>query len=335
MDQSKIDNYISGTGSTSLYHDYRWVQIIENTFGHRCYYLICERDDGSISGVLPLVQLKSLMFGNQLVSMPYFNYGGVCADCETDRDKLIDHAIVLLKDLKGNHIELRQEYSLNNGFPVRTSKVSMRLELTKSPEDLWKGFPSKLRSQIKKPIKEGMIVRFGRYDELDNFYQVFSVCMRNLGTPIHKKSFFKNILDHFPGDTWICNVYHKGMAVASGFLTGFKNRMEIPWAGAIKRYNRLSPNMLLYWSSLEFACNKGFAVFDFGRSTKGEGTYHFKQQWGAAPIQLNWHYWVKNNGPIPDISPRNKKYRLAIQLWKKLPVPVTKILGPPIVRNIP
>jgi FemAB-related protein (PEP-CTERM system-associated) len=334
-DCSKISNYIGETGSSSLYHDYRWGEVIEKTFGNKCYYLLCERDDGSVVGVLPLVHLKSFMFGNHLVSMPYFNYGGVSADNETNRDQLIEQAIDLLKDLKGSHMELRQEDPLNNGFPSKTSKVSMRLNLPGAPDELWKAFSSKLRSQIKRPIKEGMVARFGKHEELDNFYKVFSVCMRNLGTPVYHKQFFRNILEHFPRNTWICSVYHQGMPVASGFLAGFKDRLEIPWAATIKQYNRLSPNMLLYWASLEFACREGFAVFDFGRSTRGEGTYKFKEQWGAVPLQLNWHYWVKNNGSIPDITSGNPKYKLAIELWKRLPVPVTRILGPPIVKNIP
>ena len=334
-DCSNIDHYIAQTGSSSLYHDYRWSEVIEKSFGHTCYYLLCEDDDGSIGGILPLVHMKSLMFGNQLVSMPYFNYGGVCADNEAKRDRMIERAIALLEDLNGSHMELRQEDPLNNGFPSKTSKVSMRLNLPGSPEDLWKTFSSKLRSQIKRPIKEGMVARFGRFEELDNFYEVFSICMRNLGTPVYHERFFRNILETFPVNTWICSVYHEGKAVASGFLAGFKNRLEIPWAATIKQYNPLSPNMLLYWASLEFACNKGFAVFDFGRSTRGEGTYKFKEQWGAVPSQLNWHYFVKNNGAIPDITPGNPKYKLAIELWKRLPVRVTRILGPPIVKNIP
>jgi len=334
-DCSNIDHYIAQTGSSSLYHDYRWSEVIEKSFGHTCYYLLCEDDDGSIGGILPLVHMKSLMFGNQLVSMPYFNYGGVCADNEAKRDRMIERAIALLEDLNGSHMELRQEDPLNNGFPSKTSKVSMRLNLPGSPDDLWKTFSSKLRSQIKRPIKEGMVARFGRFEELDNFYEVFSICMRNLGTPVYHERFFRNILETFPVNTWICSVYHEGKAVASGFLAGFKNRLEIPWAATIKQYNPLSPNMLLYWASLEFACNKGFAVFDFGRSTRGEGTYKFKEQWGAVPSQLNWHYFVKNNGAIPDITPGNPKYKLAIELWKRLPVRVTRILGPPIVKNIP
>ncbi len=334
-DGSEIDRYIEKTYTASIYHNYKWISVIEKLFGHKCYYLVCEDSKGQIHGILPMVHLRSLLFGNLLVSMPYFNYGGVCADNITKRNLLIGEAIRIAEDLGVSHIEFRQEDSLQNGFPAKTSKVSMRLELPLTPEELMRSFPSKLRSQIRKPQKEGMVVRIGRFEELDGFHDVFSVNMRKLGTPTLPKRFFRNILLNFPEASWICSVHMEGVPVASGFLIGFKDRLEIPWASSLPSHNKHSPNMLLYWSCLEFACQRGFRIFDFGRSTRDESTYKFKEQWGARPVQLHWHYWLRDGGILPDLSPRNPKYRLAIALWKRLPLSVTKIIGPRIVRNIP
>jgi len=330
-----IDQFINNNDTSSSYLDYRWISVIEKSFGHKCYYLVCEEPDGLIAGTLPLVHMKSVMFGNFLVSMPYFNYGGVCADGEESRNLLLAEAVRIARQSCVSHIEFRQEELLDNGFPVKTSKVSMRLALPSSPDDLWKSFPSKLRSQVRKPQKSGMKIRIGREDELDSFYHVFSVCMRDLGTPVYPEFFFRNILERFPESTWICSVYLDNVPMASGFLVAFKDRLEIPWGASLRRYNPLSPNMLLYWSCLEFACERGFRVFDFGRSTAGESTYRFKEQWGAAPYPMFWHYWIANDGTIPEINPHNPKYRFAIGMWKKLPVPLTLLLGPRIVRNIP
>jgi FemAB-related protein (PEP-CTERM system-associated) len=279
--------------------------------------------------------MKSWSFGNFIVSMPFFNYGGVCADDDSIRDNLIAEAVRIAKDLNVHHIEFRQEHSFNKGFPEKASKVSMRLNLPSSAEDLWKSFPSKLRSQIKVPQKAGMIARVGRVEELESFYDVFSENMRHLGTPVYPKRFFKDILEQFPTSTWICSVHMGNTPVASGFLAGFKNRLEIPWASSVRSYNRLSPNMLLYWSCLKFACENEFSVFDFGRSTVEESTYKFKKQWGAEPTPMIWSYWIQDGGKIPDITPRNRKYHLAIGIWKKLPMTMTQIIGPRIIRNIP
>jgi FemAB-related protein (PEP-CTERM system-associated) len=330
-----IKDYINGSCNSNLYHDCRWGKIIEECFEHKYKILFSENNDGRINGVLPLVHMKSWSFGSFIVSMPFFNYGGVCAEDETTRNNLIAEAVRIAKDLKVHHIEFRQEESLNNGFPEKTSKVSMRLDLPGSSDELWKSFPSKLRSQIKVPQKAGMIARVGRVEELESFYDVFSENMRHLGTPVYPKIFFRDILEEFPTNTWICSVYLGGMPVASGFLAGFKDKLEIPWASSLRKHNHLSPNMLLYWSCLKFACEKGFSVFDFGRSTVEESTYKFKKQWGAEPTPMIWSYWIQDGGKIPDLTPRNRKYQLAIGIWKKLPIPMTQMLGPRIIRNIP
>jgi FemAB-related protein (PEP-CTERM system-associated) len=159
--------------------------------------------------------------------------------------------------------------------------------------------------------------------------------MRDLGTPVYTKRLFENILHEFPETARICTVYDDKIPIASGFMLGYRTWLQIPWASSVKAYNRSSPNMLLYWTILEFACNEGYTHFDFGRSTLGEGTYKFKQQWGAQPLQCYWHYWLASGGDLPEINPDNPKYRLMINTWQRLPLAVTKWIGPHIVKNIP
>jgi FemAB-related protein (PEP-CTERM system-associated) len=323
------------SAASSCYHLTCWKDVIEESFGHRTYYLLSE-DHDEVTGILPLVHLKSAIFGNFIISLPYFNYGGVCADNPIIAGRLIDEAIRIAKDADVDHIELRHTWSVSNGMPVKTGKVSMRLPLANNLDALWTAFSSKLRSQIRKPEKLGMYSKIGQEDELDSFYKVFSTNMRDLGTPVYPKYFFGNIIRRLPDSARICSVYTKdGLPVAAGLLLGFKDRMEIPWASSLRTHNHLSPNMLLYWASLQFACKKGYGCFDFGRSTPGEGTYRFKEQWGAKPVQLFWHYWLKNGGPLPELNPKNPKYQLAIKVWRRLPIGLTRLIGPKIVKNLP
>ena len=320
----------------TCYHLTGWKGVIEKSFGQSTWYLLSEDEEKRINGILPLVQLKSSFFGNYVVSLPYFNYGGVCADSIEIGRQLIEQAISRAQAANARHIELRHTHPTNNGLQVKTSKISMRLALTQSSDELWKSLPSKLRSQVQRPIKEGMYAKLGREEHLDDFYAIFAENMRDLGTPVYSKEFFRNILRIFPESSWICIVYSTtGQPVAAGFIVGFKDIMEIPWASSLRNYNRYSPNMLLYWSVLKLSCEKGFGSFDFGRSTPGEGTYRFKEQWGAEPVQLYWHYWLKNGQTLPELNPHNPKYRLAINIWKKLPISLTKLIGPVIVKNLP
>lgn len=334
-DRERWDEYVKKSNTSSFYHYSGWKNVIEKSFRHETYYLLSEDDEKNVRGILPLVHIKSLLFGNFLVSLPYFDNGGICADHIDIHHQILQEAIRIAMMEKAEYIELRDTRLLNNGLPVKTAKVSMRLELPTTYDKLWRSFPSKLRSQIRKPQKEGIYVRVSREDELDSFYRVFSINMRDLGTPVYSKAFFKNILEEFPESTWICSIYKEKEPIASGFLLGFKKSLEIPWASSLRKYNHYSPNMLLYWTSLKFACERGYRVFDFGRSTPEKGTYRFKEQWGAKPVQLYWYYWMRNEGPLPELNPENPKYRIAINAWKKLPISLTRLIGPSIVKNLP
>jgi FemAB-related protein (PEP-CTERM system-associated) len=305
------------------------------SFGHKAYYLLARDAVQKITGVLPLIRLKSRLFGDYMVSIPFFNYGGPCGDNLEIENVLLNAAIDIGKTEGVSHIEFRDIQKRESSIPCKTEKVSMILELPDTPDELWQFFDSKLRSQIKKPMKEGMTVETGGIEQLDNFYEVFSENMRDLGTPVYGKVFFENIFKYYPEHTKICTVKLKEAPVASGFLIGFKKRLEIPWASSLKEYNRFSPNMLLYWSVLKFAIENGYKQFDFGRSSIDSGTYKFKEQWGAKPMQLYWRYWLSNGGKLPELNPHNPKYQTAINIWKRLPLSVTKIIGPRIVKNLP
>ncbi|NOY53160.1 MAG: FemAB family PEP-CTERM system-associated protein [Deltaproteobacteria bacterium] len=326
------DDFVLQTPSASLYHLFSWKKLMERTFPHQTCYLCAEKED-QIVGVLPLVYVKSLIFGRFLVSMPFVNYGGIVAENNDVRTKLLDAAI----ELAGKHrmaLELRHAESYELGLTRNQCKVSMILDLPESPDELWTSFRSKLRSQIKKPMKEGFEAHFGSKELLDDFYHVFAVNMRDLGSPVHGKKLFRNILDLFPNRAVICVVYAREVPVASGFLIGFRGRLEIPWASSLRSYNRFAPNMLLYWKTLEYACEHGFRKFDFGRSTPNGGTYRFKAQWGAEPKQLYWDCWAKNQGMTEAGNRISPAMARMVAVWKRLPVGLSKIMGPMVRKNI-
>ena len=329
------DQYVLEHPQASGYHLMAWRGVIEGAFGHRTWYLMAQDTDGKVCGVLPLVFLSSRLFGCFLVSMPFFNYGGVLMDSREAGQILVEAAVALAQELNAEHVELRHHAVMYREWPSKQHKVSMRLDLPSDYEVLWKMFSSKLRSQIRRAQKAGMTVRMGGSEILHDFYRVFSRNMRDVGTPVYGRIFFNKVVEVFPKDTRVCVVYLKDHPVAAGLLYSFRTTLEIPWAASDRRYNHLASNMLLYSAVLRYACQEKFQVFDFGRSTPGSGTYRFKEQWGAWPVPLSWAYWTSNRKELPDISPNNPKYQLAIRLWKRLPLGVANRLGPLIARAIP
>ncbi len=198
-----------------------------------------------------------------------------------------------------------------------------------------KAFNAKLRNQVRKAVKSGLSVAVGGRELLTDFYTVFVRNMRDLGTPVYAEKFFAEVLRVFPSDARIIAVYLEGRPVAAGLIIWFRETVEIPWASSIRDYNQFCPNNLLYWMALQYAVIHGFKRFDFGRSTSGEGTYRFKEQWGAKPVQLNWQYLLSEGREMPELNTRNPKFEMAISVWKKLPLTVTRALGPHIVKNLP
>ena len=334
-DEAMWDHFVLGHPQASGYHTLAWRGVISTVFGHRTFYLMARDEGGAVQGVLPLVLTKSPMFGCFLTSMAFLNYGGVLADRADVRLALLVAAAETARDVGAAHIELRQTEPIETDWPVRSRKVSMRLALPPDHETLFKAYPSKLRSQIRRAQKEGMDVQIGGEELLEDYYRVFARCMRDLGTPVYAKGFFRSIVKTFSKEVRLCVVSLKGMPLASGLLYGFRSTLEIPWAASDKRFSRLAPNMLLYSAVLEFACREGFKEFDFGRSSVDSGTYRFKQQWGAHPRQLYWYYWLAGGRSVPELNPDNPKFKAAISVWQHLPLPVANLIGPHIVKYLP
>jgi len=377
------DNYAYNHPRATLYHLSGWKNIIEKTYSHKAYYLMAvnssklkaqsskqtgsklsamsyELNGYSVVGILPLVHLKHFLFGNSLISIPFFDLGGILADDEHTEKALLSEAINLAQELEINSIELRHigplswlnessELKAQSSKPIpmshelsamslvfqtRSHKIRMLLDLPNSSELLMKSFKAKLRSQIKKPMKEGLRPKVGSLELLDDFYKVFSINMRDLGSPVHSRKLIQNVLEEFPEKSKIVMVYKDGQPMACSMIVGFKDTLENPYASALKEYSRLAPNMLLYWTMLEYACGNGFTCFDFGRSSPDEGTYKFKEQWGAEPTPLHWHYVSLNGQPINEATSEKSKFEKAIHYWQKLPVPVTKVIGPMIRKHI-
>lgn len=333
-DHAHWDAFVASHEASTNYHRYGWRKVVEKSFGHRTMYLTAKNSTG-ICGILPCVQMKSRLFGNFLVSLPFFNYGGLLCREESTAGLLVDSSRRMLEGTGSAHLELRHLTRYPEIAATKQHKVTMILDLEKTEDEQWQVLDPKVRNQVRKAEKSGLRTVIGQLDLLDGFYEVFSRNMRDLGTPVYGRSFFQNVLEEFPDTTRIISILLHDKTVASALMTWHKATLEIPWASSIRDYRELCPNNLLYWEALKFAINRGATRFDFGRSTPDEGTYRFKKQWGARPVPLYWQYLLREGACLPEITPKNPKYRLAIKVWQRMPLMLTNFLGPHIVRSIP
>lgn len=329
------ERFVEHSSDAGLYHRWGWRRVIEDTFGHETIYVSASRC-GQIIGVLPLAIMQSRLFGRFAVSLPFVDEGGICTSDDGVRRLLTDCAASIALSRKLSHVELRHVWRQRPELPARQHKVGMTLPLASDLDTQWSVLDRKVRNQIRKAEKCGLVERRGGLELLDAFYDVFSRNMRDLGTPVYPRRFFERVISTFADSSTIFLVEDRdGRAVAASIGLVHRSSLAVPWASSLRESRAQCSNTLLYWRMIEHAVASGLTSFNFGRSTPGEGTYQFKQQWGALPTPLHWEYVLEAGRPLPDLTKTNSKYHTAIAAWKRLPVPLTRWLGPHIIRSIP
>jgi len=313
------------------FHLHGWRDVIHSVFGHECLYLAARDSGGCLVGILPLVRVKSALFGHFLVSMPFLNHGGPLGSGIAVR-KLATHAAELARRQGASLLELRSRVPLPIAFSTSHRRIGVVLDLPAGhPDRLWTQLDAKVRSQVRRPMKQGITVRFG-LDQVESFFAVFSRHMRDLGTPTQPLSFFKRIAERFPDDVWCGCAYLGSQPIAGGCGLRWGREFEMTWASSLREHNRLAPNMLLYWAFMERAVREGLMLFNFGRCTPGSGTHRFKRQWGSRDTEL-WWYQAGSRTATP--SPDQGALALGPMMWKRLPLALATALGPRLVRYLP
>ncbi len=344
------DDYVQGHPLGTYCHLSGWKEVFEKSYGHGSYFIQAVDDNRSLKGIFPLVHLRHVLFKNLLTSLPFLDLGGILAEDRQTERFLFAKALELFNSKGIRLFEIRQQREMKDSGPEKgcpsienqgslrctdgPEKVRMLKELPESSKALWSELPSKLRSQVRRPLKSGCWTEIGGPELVDDFYKVFAEHMRDLGSPVHSKSLIMNTLLIFPDLARLCLVYWQEKPIAGSLIFAFKGVVSNPWSSALRGFSQMSPNMLLYWTMLEYASDHGFNRFDFGRSTPGEGTFRFKSQWGAKPQPLYWYTFTRKQTNRHIHPKASRKYSTVIKLWSMLPVAVSTMLGPRIRKYI-
>jgi FemAB-related protein (PEP-CTERM system-associated) len=326
------DKFVSAADGSTFCHLSGWRSIMENALGHEAIYLVAS-DAESWRGVLPLVRVRSVL-GHFLISMPFLNDGGPLGDLAA-QSALVEYAVAEAKRSGAAVLELRARHDLGGSVASANRKITVMLPLPDSVEALWaQTFKAKLRSQVRRPSKEGMTARIG-VDQLSPFYSVFGRNMRDLGTPVLPRAFFDQIAAAFGDRAIFSAVYSaEGAPAAAACSLVWRDEVEIVWASSLREFNKFSPNMLLYASIMEESIRRGASVFNFGRCTPGGATHKFKLQWGGHDVPLPWPSWSRKGNASPP-SPDRPAFRVATAVWSRLPLAVANRLGPLLARQLP
>lgn len=329
--RSRWDDFVEECSDATFFHKSGWKHVIEKAFGHRTYFFYAQKN-GRIEGVLPLGHVFSRIFGNALISTPFCVYGGVAANNNEARVALEQAAERLAVELNVDYLELRNLKQSDSDWHTKELYVTFRKNIDPDPEINMKAIPRKQRAMVRKGIKVGL--RSEIDENIDRFYSIYAVSMRNHGTPVFSKQYFKLIKDVFSDECEVLTVNSSGKVICSVMSYYFRDEVLPYFAGGIPDARRLKGFDFMYWDLMKRASERGVRIFDYGRSKLGTGSYSFKKNWGFEPVPLHYRYRLVKAKSVPDINPLNPKYQLFIKAWQRLPLPVANFVGPMISRSL-
>ena len=330
-DAAAWDAFVFATPAATFFHRAGWRVVIERAFGHRTHYLLAE-SDGDIVGVLPLTEINSRLFGHSLVSNAFCVYGGIVAVSEAARAALDLAAQQLARQLNVGHLEYRQQQSSHAEWPRQDLYVTFRKAIDPDVEVNMLAIPRKQRAMVRKGIKHGLVSELDA--SVDRFFKLFADNVKRHGTPALPKRYFALLREVFGADCEVLTVLHQGEVVSSVLSFYFRDEVLPYYAGDREDARHLAANDFKYWELMRRACERGYRVFDYGRSKRGTGQFDFKKNWGFEPQPLHYEYFLVNAMAVPEHNPTNPKYRLFIAMWKCLPTSVANVLGPHIVKDL-
>lgn len=332
FDQDAWDNYVLKHPHGTVFHLSLWKKVIEKSFSHRSQYLIAE-SNGKISGILPMFEVKSMLFGHYFVSIPFAEIGGVLADDNTIELALIDEATEITRKSSAQYLEIRNRKEIP-GLKTKSLYYNFRKEISSDHDENLMAIPRKSRAMVRNAIKKGLTSETGHH-LLSQFYHILSLNYHRLGTPVFSKGYFKNFLSIFgqSADILVVRTAKSELAAAVLFFV-FKDQMVPYYAGSDFSFRRFGPNDFMYWELMKMAVERGCRIFDYGRSKEGTGSFSFKKHWGFKPAQLAYQYQLVKANEIPNLSPANPNYQKKIEMWRKMPYTLTKLIGPHIARNL-
>lgn len=330
-DAAAWDRFVFACPHATFFHRVGWKEVIERAFGHRTHYLFAQSGN-EIVGVLPLTEIKSRVFGHSLTSNAFCVYGGIAASSDQARKALDEAAQALARQLGVGHMEYRNLQPFHEDWPKQDLYFTFRKEIDPDVEKNMLAIPRRQRAMVRKGIKNGLVSEID--SNVDRFFAVFAENVKRHGTPAMPKRYFALLKEVFGNDCEVLSVLHGGAVISSVLTFYFREEVLPYYAGDSEEARNVAANDFKYWELMRKACERGYRIFDYGRSKRDTGPFAFKTNWGFEPTPLHYEYFLVNATSIPENNPTNPKYKLFIKMWRKLPLSVANALGPYIVKNL-
>jgi len=319
---------------STFFHRLGWKRVMQKTYGYEPRYYGAWRGD-KLTGIAPSFLVSSWITGRRLLSIPFAVYGGICAEDPQSEELLLRQLENVAEELGVDYLELRnRDGGIRDGYTANTRYATFTLPVSADIEAIHKALPKDARYMIRKGEKAGLEARSG-FDQLDTFYHLMTLNLRRLGTPAFPKTLFQNFIQEFREEVDITVVYSGSNAMAGGMSFFFREWMQPYYIGSREEAKTVAANNFLWWELIKLAARKGCTTFDFGRSKRDSGNFDFKKKWNPKIEFLDYQVRTVKSDKVPDFSPANPQFDLVTSIWKKMPLGLTRMLGPRIVRSFP
>ncbi|MGQ3287564.1 MAG: FemAB family XrtA/PEP-CTERM system-associated protein [Sphingopyxis sp.] len=334
-DTAAWDAYVAAHAQATPFHTRAWCEAITKATGHRCHLVTARDATGALTGILPLHHIRSPLFGQALVASGFAVGGGILADNPAVAATLAQGAADMARSLDVPSVELRGGPQPAGWQVDEGTYAGFARDLAADDDAELLAIPRKQRAEVRKALESGLTVTTGRSEQdRRDHYRIYATSVRNLGTPVFPKPLFSCVIDAFGDDADILNVRNDREVVASVLSLYWRGTVMPYWGGGTADARKLRANELMYFALMRHARARGCTRFDFGRSKLGTGPFAYKKNWGFEPQPLTYARWLAPGETARDTNPNSAKYRLQVDLWKKLPLWAANRIGPLIARGL-
>jgi FemAB-related protein (PEP-CTERM system-associated) len=331
--EGQWDAFVLAHPRAAFFHRSAWRHVASSVFGHRPHYLTVDGDDGRLAAVLPLVEVKSRLFGHALIANAFCIGGGPLAADDAAMAAVLAQAEALGKTPAVDYVELRDTPEAGAGWVVRDDLyANFARPIAAGEEDNLLQIPRKQRAVVRKALAKDFTITVERSTE--HFFPLYAGTMRDHGTPALPRRFFETLLATFGEDCDVLTVHQNGRPVSSVLSYYFRGAVLPYYTGSLGQARISGANDMMYWALMRRAVERGCTTFDFGRSKIGAGPYNFKRNWGFEPRPISHQYRLLKGESLPNLNPTNPRYALFIKAWRRLPVPVATAISPILSRNL-
>lgn len=337
-DAVEWERFVGSHPDAVFYHTLAWRDFVQSVFGHKPYYLVCEKG-GVITGVLPMFLVSLPLLGSKLVSMPYdIGAGGPLVAEPSAESVIASEAMSIAQELRVDYLQFRcasQSEALRSLDLIEHKPVILS-ELTLDDEQaVWSRVEKDHRKAIRKASKRGITMREARsLDDYLAFFDVYLQVFRDFGTPPYGINYFKMMWSKLApeGGVRLILAEYEQRCVGGLLLFAFGRNLTSKFAACLPRAVPLRAYPALYWKGMELGLEEGFTNLSWGTSARNQtGLIEFKKRWGAVSQSPVFYDFAVKRKP-PDIEKYYDTEGLARRAWTRLPLVVTPLLGAPLNR---